>query len=298
MCVLHLARGEVQAAAASSHRRLELLGPLALRPEMAFELTDALHMASLTSIGAGDLAAARGYAERRLDLPFHREEDHLVVNWVLVRAALAGDLGEAVELGQRFLAGWDRAGRPRLRAFAAAPAAAAMVHGLRGDDEARGDWLAVYAEMCRDTGGAAEGPSAYSRVFDAIVALHRGAAGDAGALLAEDPDGLDTWTTGLWRQWYAALWAEAGVLVGGPDRADRLVRARAATARNPIAAAIVDRADALAAGDTAGLLATAAAFDAAGCPYQRARALVLAGGAERAEGEALLAAMGAAPMQA
>jgi hypothetical protein len=77
-----------------------------------------------------------------------------------------------------------------------------------------------------------------------------------------------------------------------------LPRARAATARNPIAAAIVDRAEALAAGNTAGLLATATAFDAAGCPYQRARALVLAGGAERAEGEALLAAMGAAPMQA
>jgi hypothetical protein len=44
------------------------------------------------------------------------------------------------------------------------------------------------------------------------------------------------------------------------------------------------------------LLAAAAALEAAGCRYQWARTLVLAGGADRARGEAALAAMGATPM--
>ena len=64
---------------------------------------------------------------------------------------------------------------------------------------------------------------------------------------------------------------------------------------NPVAAAIVDRAEALA-GDRAGLAPAAAALSAAGCRYQWARTLVAIGGAERARGEAELAAMGATVM--
>jgi hypothetical protein len=49
-------------------------------------------------------------------------------------------------------------------------------------------------------------------------------------------------------------------------------------------------------GDRDGLLAAADALDAAGCAYQRARTLILAGGDERVEGEALMTAIGAARM--
>ena len=42
--------------------------------------------------------------------------------------------------------------------------------------------------------------------------------------------------------------------------------------------------------------ATAATLGAGGCRYQQARSLVLAGGEARAEGQAILAAIGAAPM--
>jgi hypothetical protein len=100
----------------------------------------------------------------------------------------------------------------------------------------------------------------------------------------------------VWRQWYAALWAEAAVLAGREDAADRVARARAIAAGNPVATGIVDRARALAQDDRAGLLAAAASLGAASCPYQQARALVLAGGPEGAGGERLLAAMGAQPM--
>jgi hypothetical protein len=79
---------------------------------------------------------------------------------------------------------------------------------------------------------------------------------------------------------------------------ERIERARFIVTHNPIASAIVDRAEALDAHDRDGLLAAAAALDAAGCLYQHARTLVLAGGDARAEGESILAAIGAAPMRA
>jgi hypothetical protein len=67
------------------------------------------------------------------------------------------------------------------------------------------------------------------------------------------------------------------------------------TQDNPIAAAIVDRAAALA-GNREGLAPAATALAAAGCRYQWARTLVLIGGKERAQGESALAAMGATAM--
>ncbi|MBB5839597.1 hypothetical protein [Kribbella italica] len=54
----------------------------------------------------------------------------------------------------------------------------------------------------------------------------------------------------------------------------------------------VDRAEAVLTGDRAALLATAVAFDAAGCRYQSARTLVLAGGDDAERGAAALAELG------
>ena len=81
-----------------------------------------------------------------------------------------------------------------------------------------------------------------------------------------------------------------------PTDVARLDRARFIVRENPIAAAIVDRADAIDIGDPTRSSVAAAALDAAGCRYQRARTLVFAAAEARAEGEAILAAIGAAPM--
>jgi hypothetical protein len=56
----------------------------------------------------------------------------------------------------------------------------------------------------------------------------------------------------------------------------------------------VDRASALLEDNRDALLTTSAAFDAAACPYQQARTLVLAGGAERDSGVAMLTELGVA----
>jgi hypothetical protein len=167
-----------------------------------------------------------------------------------------------------------------------------MVHGLAGDDKRRAEWLDIVDAL----GVSAVRLSGYGATFDAVVLLHRGRASEAVDRLAAPPEGLRHWITGLWRQWYGALWAEASVMAALPDAGERLDRARRIVSGNPIATAIVDRAAALAVGDRAGLLAAAAALDAAGCRYQRDRSLVLAGGEHRDRGEALLDAAGAMPM--
>jgi hypothetical protein len=135
----------------------------------------------------------------------------------------------------------------------------------------------------------------FNEFFDALLLLHRGRGEAAMALLGTPPEHFRTWISGMWRPWYAALWAEAAVVTEHPDAAARIRRARLATLDNPVAAAIVDRAAALA-GDRAGLAPAAEALSAAGCRYQWARTLVAMGGAERARGQAELAAMGATVM--
>ena len=95
---------------------------------------------------------------------------------------------------------------------------------------------------------------------------------------------------------YAAVWAECAVLARHHDAARRLAAARQSTVDNPIAMAIVERSAALAVGDRNGILAAAERLQAAGCRYQWARTLILAGGSERSRGEDELAAMGATPM--
>jgi len=138
----------------------------------------------------------------------------------------------------------------------------------------------------------------FNEFFDALLLLHRGLSEQALRVLHAPPEQFREWYSGMWRPWYAALWAEAAVLTGHQDAADRIHRARLATADNPIAAAIVDRAAALdgRAGDRGGLIPAAAALQAAGCRYQGARTLVLIGGADRVRGESALAAMGATTM--
>jgi hypothetical protein len=115
-------------------------------------------------------------------------------------------------------------------------------------------------------------------------------------LLATPPEEFQAWYNGLWRPWYAALWAEAAVMAGHPAAADRIDRARRCAAGNPIALAILARSAALGSGNRDGVLAEAERLSAEGCRYQWARTLVLADGPERARGEDALAAMGATPM--
>ncbi len=290
---IQLARGEVRAAAASAVRRTELLAPVPVTAAAGMEFYDAACMATECAVAAGDLRGARKLAERVLDLPSHREEGHLATARLILVAALAGGWDETLVLAERFREGWERAGRPRAGNLSRGAYAAATVHGLRGDEAARAAWLDVVVALA--TPGRPLSAIHFGEFFDAWLLLHRGLADQAVRLLDTPPEELRTWHSGMWRPWYAALWAEAAVVAGSGDAGDRIRRARQMTADNPIATAIVDRAVALA-GDRDGLIQAAAALRAAGCRYQWARTLVLIGGAQRARGESALAAMGATAM--
>jgi hypothetical protein len=293
---VHLVSGQARGAVATVRRRLELVEPRADDPEMAWEHSDTLHMAPLACLAAGDLRAASEYAQARSELPFFREADHLAVEWLLPTSAIAGDLDDAVVFAERFRHGWTEAGKPALGGIAFAPAAAAMVHGIRGDEEAHLEWLDITRAMRRVTEPMRGRETIYSPAFEGIVALHRGDIDRALDRVGGAPESFKPWHDAAWRPWYTAVWAEAAVLARLPDRRSRLDRARFIVRENPIASAMIDRADALDSGDTDRLLAAADALHDAGCRYQRARTLVLAGGEAGRKGESILAAIGATPI--
>jgi predicted ATPase/DNA-binding CsgD family transcriptional regulator len=286
--------GDTFAAAASARRRVDLLHSVPVTPGAAFELIDTLLMATETSIGVGDLPAARQWSRQMRDLPLLAEVGHFATSRVLVADALAGYAADVIMGSRRFLDAWNQAGRPRAPSLGPTATAVAMIHGLRGDCRARDDWLAIVDEL----GITPERRSGYSPTFDAITLLHRGEAPLALERLGSQTNGLNKWLTWIWLHWHIALRAEAAVLAGHPDANHHLAAARPIVAGNPIATAIVDRAAALRDDDRERLLRTAAVFEAAGCPYQRARTLILAGGGTASTGNAALTDLGLIPATA
>ncbi|MGH9113003.1 MAG: ATPase, partial [Acidimicrobiales bacterium] len=296
LSVVYLAAGDVPAAVATVRRRADLLATMRPHALNGMELFDGYAMASEISLTAGDFSAARMFADRLAALPFVSEHDHLALARRIKVDAMAGEVQAVVAASERFRRAWEQAGRPVASNLAGAVYAVAMVHGLRGDDEARAEWRDRTVEIGMSRGRVESAFTGYTPTFDAIFHLHRGDAAAAVDRLSEGPEQLRTGFAGEWRPWYAALWAEAAVLSGRPDAAERLERARLAVAANPVAEAMVARAAALAAGDTDGVVAAAAAIAPTGCRYQWARTLVLAGGDHGAAGEAALVEMGTAPM--
>jgi hypothetical protein len=143
-----------------------------------------------------------------------------------------------------------------------------MVHGLRGDDNARAAWLAILAAVRGVAEDDAVRGSGCGEVFEAIVLLDRGEEHAALDLLSAPTAGSLSWRMRLWHQWMAALRAEAAVLAHTPDASRFVAEAEAAADRNPIAIALTRRAGALFRGDVDDVLGSAAAFRQAGYPYQ------------------------------
>jgi hypothetical protein len=270
-----MTEGDIHGAAATAAERVSMLPPLGRDPRVAFELKDALHTAIFTGVAAGQVARSLDHAERHYGLPFLREERDLGCEDLIAPAALAGQWDRALTLGHQWRGGWVRAGRPVAVGRSLAPAAVAMVYGLRGDDAARAGWLGILAAVRGVAEDDAVRGSGCGEVFEAIVLLDRGEAHAALDLLTTSTGGA-SWRTTLWHQWTATLRAEAAVLARIPDAAGLVAEAEAAAGRNPVATALARRAGALLRGDADGILGTAAVFAQAGYPYQQARTLALA----------------------
>jgi DNA-binding CsgD family transcriptional regulator len=277
----NLAVDDIAEAVRVSRRRIELLSTLAIGAPGGFEFGDGHLMAADVDLAAGDLAGAAAHAEELARLPFYRDEDHLAMCRLLTVNALAGHFDDVVRTGERFRIGWEQAGRPVASTLCRAAYAVAMVHGMRGDDERRAAWVSLTIAVGTPPEELAGCRVGWAPVFDALLALHRDDPAAAVRRLAADIDDSEVfqfWGSGLWRPWYAALWAEAAVLDHHPEAAARIDRSRHAARDNPIATAIVRRAAALAAGDHATLVRFAITFAQLGCPYQQARTGKLATG--------------------
>ncbi len=285
--------GDTFAAAATARRRVDLLHSVPASPAAAFELIDALLIATAASIGVGDLPATRRWGRQLRDLPLLAEVGHIATSRLLVADALAGRATDVIADSGRFLDAWTQAGRPLAPSFGPPAAAVAMIHGLRGDHVGQAEWLAIIGQL----GVPPERRFGYGPTFDAITLLHRGQAPLAlerlGTQTSEPNKRL-----GIWLHWHLALRAEAAVLAGHSDASHHLAAARPIVAGNPIATAILDRAAALLDDDHGRLPAIAAAFETADCPYQRARTLILAGGDTASTGHAALVDLGLIPAAA
>ncbi len=284
--------GDTFATADTTRRRVGLLASVPVTPASEHERANALSEAAETCVGVGDLAGARQWGTQLRDLPLLAERGDFATSRLLVADALAGNIDDVLVGSRRFLDAWERSGRLHAPNLAMAAAAVAMVHGLRGDDGARAEWLAIAEELDM----APEQKAGHSTVFDTIVLLHHGRADQALAGLMAEPDEMDEWVIWVWRHWYLALRAETAALTGHPDARNRITAARPIVAGNPIAEAHLERAEALLDGDRDRMLAAATTFDATGCRYQWARTLVLTGGEHTATGAAALADLALAPM--
>lgn len=274
----YLVRGELTEAVHATTARENALAGVPLDASTAYHFNDYLLMASEMHLVVGQLRAAADYADRLAALACYRDYPHPALARRIAVDALAGDFGAAVERGERFLAAWERAGRPISGTLNVMAYAMTMVHRLIGDEGGRARWLEVSHALIVDPRRLDTCETGWAPTFDALVALDRGDHDAALARLAADlDDGI--WQLSYahrWRSWYAALWAEAAVLAAHPDAATRVVRAAEATRENAIAAVIVARAADLLHGRRRALQAHAETFARRGCDYQRQRTEVLA----------------------
>ena len=255
-------------------QRVERLTALPDTPSAGLELKDALHVATFTALGAGDLAGAQLMAQRQHELPFLLEQRDLADEELLAPAALAGDWALVRRVGDRFLEDWTQAGSTPAPGRGIAPAAVALAYGLQGDRTQRAVWLRVLATIRGVPPADASRGSGYGELFDALVLLEQNQPLLAlETLRSPEPQGMFGF---VFQQWSAAVTAEAAVVAGDQHAAALLRSASLASSDNPVATAITQRAAALQAGDRSMLLRVADDFRRVGTTYQQERTLALA----------------------
>lgn len=273
-CGYHLRRGALASAIEACDRRGALLDRIALDAASAFQFNDYLLMASEVHLAAGHLRDAAEFADRLGALDCYRDYPHPALARRIKVDAMAGDFDAALTRGERFRAAWERAARPVSSTLSVTAYAMAMVHGLLGDEAGRTLWIDITAALTPGNRLSFFHTRSWAMTFDALLALDRGQADLALARLCYDLDHPTVWDnslSGMWKPWYAALWAEAAVLTAHPDAATRIRRAAIATRENEIAATIVKRAADLRRGKRTALRSHAQAFARLGCDYQRRR---------------------------
>ncbi len=270
LTVAQVTADSVAVAASTAVSRIEPLLRRTYDPAVGLEIKDAYHTASIMLLGVGDTRSSLACARAHRDLPFLRAERDLAAEDLFAPAALSGDWEDALAVADGYRLAWERSGAPTAPGRAIAPAALALILGLRGDDDGARDWRAVHTSM-RGQSADTTPPPAYIRVFDAVLALDRGCQSEALATLSTEGRGFYDL---LFASWHAALAAEAAVLARDP-RADQLLhRALGMCTPDSVPGLIARRAVAIRR-DGQPERATASAFASLRAPYQEMRTRTL-----------------------
>lgn len=243
-------------------------------PRTGIEIIDTLHVGPLVAIAAGDLAAAEAAARLASDDPFSglymRASKHVVP------LTLAGRFDEALAMARTMWDGWQRVGSPAARWMAAAVHAAALVHGLRGPTADHREWLDRADRMAAPRGRGHISDS-FAAFAGPRLALHLGAIEDALAAAVDLP-AMPPWYEAVHQYYDGCSWAiaaEAAVVAGLPDAADRLAAAAPAGAESAWASACLRRAEGRLSGDPAALRESVEAWERIGARFERACTMLL-----------------------
>jgi predicted ATPase/DNA-binding CsgD family transcriptional regulator len=287
------ASGQVRKAHQVNKERAALLHRLSRHdPGMGAEIFDTFHMVTEIAVTAGELPDALTTAQLAQDDDIASGQPHVAASKPILPLVLQGRFDEAFEQADTMWEFWQRAGRPPAGLMGAAAYAVVLAHGLRGDDQGRGEWLARLSELTGISAHRAAGTSLASfAVFsDARIALHQGRIDEAVAAVADLPMGLEPWYGAP--HWYSArpyAWAvaaEVAIVAGLPGAAARLEAAAPAGAENCWAAACLDRAAGRLNGDPDALKRSLAGWERIDARFERACTLLLLDGhAEEARNE-------------
>ena len=285
------------AAAAASHdghykdssryslERLQLLDRLPRHdPRVGGEIADIFHMASEAAVGAGELGAALASARNSYDDDTNQGLPQFAATHLLPPLVLSGEFDEAVEQAIVMRHGWERAGRPPAGWMSPAFFAAALAHGLRGDEDEYTRWMELGTSIARKPE-----VSSCSVYVGCRVALHHGPLEQARTLSTS----LESCGK-YYDPYLEAVRVETAAIAKSVDAEEQLATARRLAPENDFVAAQLLRVAGSLHHDETAIKDSVAGWEAIGARFERACTLLLL--PDRVdEGTAELEALGCAP---
>jgi predicted ATPase/DNA-binding CsgD family transcriptional regulator len=278
--------GSYKAEARLTSERLTLLEQLPRHdPRVGGEVADIFHMATESSLGAGELHLALANAERAHEDATSEGLAHFAATDLVIPLALQGSFDKTLTQGNVMLEGWERAGRPAAGWMGPAFFAVALVHGLRGDVDEYGRWWQMATDICRL--GASNSFATYAA---SRVALHEGPIDTALHLVSTQ----SRHTSGSFEPYATAVSAEIHAVAGASDAAERIAACSHLVEENDFVAAQLQRAAGRLHRDRTEIEGSVARWEAIGARFERACTLVLLE-ERRDEGIAELSVLGCPP---
>ena len=193
LCARHLEHSDLADALDALRRRGEVLETLPLDASTGFQFNDFLLMASEVHLAAGNLALAAHYADTLAGLACYHEQDHLAVARRIKVDAMSGHLEAATARGDRFLAAWERAGRPSPAPSTPPPTRWPWCTACSATSAAVADGQTSPARSCGDPALLEGCATGWAPTLDALVFLHRDRPDLAVERLSADIDDPDIW---------------------------------------------------------------------------------------------------------